>query len=175
MSTRAHADAVLPHKLARQGAGWRGRIALDRFARFNAIVQPLGEPVEVELHFRLDDEGRCRVEGRARTRVGIECGRCLLPQARQLDVPVDLVLVSSDEEASAIVSTSDPFVLDGEEVQVVDLLEDDLILALPVEVCEDVATCPNRPSYDYPPASEEENAARPSPFAGLADLVGKRG
>jgi uncharacterized protein len=171
MSTRAHADVVLPYKLARQGATWRGRVALEEFSRFGALVEATGADVEIELGFRLDDEGRCRVSGTAATRVGVECGRCLLPQVRDLTAPLDLCVVATDADAGALGAQFEPFVLDGEKVRVVELVEDDLILALPHGVCDEPETCPNRPTLDYPGDGE---AGRPeatrNPFAALAGL-----
>jgi len=176
MSTRAGADVVLPYKLARQAGGWRGTIAIDEFLRFGELISGADGPVAVELAFRLDEEGRCRMQGRATVRVRIECGRCLLPQARAIDAPLDLCVVASDTSASELVSELEPYVLDGDEVRVADLVEDDLILALPHQVCDEPQTCPNRPALEYGEGAETEQASgeRANPFAALADWVGKR-
>ena len=176
MSTRAGADVVLPYKLARQAGGWRGAIAIDEFLRFGELVSRADGPVTVELEFRLDEEGRCRLQGRAVVRVDIECGRCLLPQARTLEVPLDLCVVGSDTSASELASDLEPFVLDGDEVRVADLVEDDLILALPHEVCDEPRTCPNRPALEYGEVGDEgqPSGERASPFAALAEWARKR-
>jgi len=176
MSTRVGADVVLPYKLARQAGGWRGSIAIDEFLRFGELVSGADGPVAVDLAFRLDEEGRCRVHGHATVRVSIECGRCLQPQARALDVSLDLCVVGSDTSASELAGDLEPFVLDGDEITVPDLIEDDLILALPHQVCDEQETCPNRPPLEYgePDSAEGAGAERKSPFAALADWVGKR-
>ena len=176
MSIRAGSDVVLPYKLARQAGGFRGTIAVDQFLRLGELVSGADGPVAIELAFRLDEEGRCRVHGRATVRVGIECGRCLQPQSRSLDVPLDLCIVASESSASSLAGDLEPFVLDGDEVRVTDLIEDDLILALPHQVCDEPHTCPNRPALEYGDADEAEQARseRTNPFAALADWVGKR-
>jgi len=177
MSIRARSDVVLPYKLARQSGGWRGEIALGAFERFSALVAGGDGKVAVDLSFRLDDEGRCRLRGSARTTVGIECGRCLLPQTRDLAVELDLCIVGTDVGARALEADLEPYVLDGEEALVVDLVEDDLILGLPHEVCEVPEACPNRPVLQYPETATDVDGPteRNNPFAALADLVGKRG
>jgi uncharacterized metal-binding protein YceD (DUF177 family) len=68
----------------------------------------------------------------------------------------------------------EPFVLEEEEVAIIDLVEDDLLLALPLQVCLAYADCPNRPELDFPVAArakaDETNARRPNPFGVLAEL-----
>jgi DUF177 domain-containing protein len=176
MSTRAGADVVLPYKLARQAGGWRGTIAIDEFLRFGELISGADGPVTVDLAFRLDEEGRCRMQGHATVRVRIECGRCLLPQSRALDVPLDLCVVASDTSAAELGSGLEPYVLDGDEARVADLVEDDLILALPHQVCDEPLTCPNRPALEYGEvdAAEQTSGEPKNPFAALADWVGKR-
>ena len=176
MSTRVGADVVLPYKLARQAGSWRGTIAIDEFLRFGELVSGADGPVAVELAFRLDEEGRCRMHGRASVRVHVACGRCLQPQARVLDVPVDLCVVASETSAAELTRELEPFVLDGDEARVADLVEDDLILALPHEVCAEPQTCPNRPPLEYGEGADGERAKdeRANPFAALADWVGGR-
>lgn len=147
---------------------------MERLSRFSALVEPLGGTVGIELSFYVDDENRFRVRGTVATRVGIECGRCLLSRPRDLNVALDLVLVGSDAEAAAVTGAGEPFVLEGEEIAVVDLIEDDLILALPTEACDEPASCPNRPPLDYPVAGETDAEEPRSPFAALASLVGKQ-
>jgi uncharacterized protein len=170
MSARVRADVVLPFKLARQGAPWRGRLPLAAFSRLGRLVTDAGAAVDVELDFFVDDDGRTRMVGRASTRLGIECGRCLLPQVRDYVVPLDLCIVASDDAAAALVGGVEPFVLETEETTVVDLLEDDMLLALPGQVCELPETCPNRPPLDYPGDGEARTEPGRSPFAALSEL-----
>ncbi|NJN52979.1 MAG: hypothetical protein HC809_15675 [Gammaproteobacteria bacterium] len=160
MLTRAGSDVVLPYKLARQNGRWQGRLALAGFERVRELVSAASEDVAVEvaLDFCRDDEGRCRVQGRAAVSTAVECGRCLKPQPCRVDVAIDLCVVGTEEQASAVSAAVDPYVLSGEEVRITDLVEDDLILGLPNQVCTQGDDCPNRPPYTYGEADGEAGA-----------------
>ncbi len=176
MLAPARSDVVLPYKLARQAGSWRGRVALDQFERLGALVTGAATAVvDVDLGFRRDEEGRTRADGRVTVTASVECGRCLLPQPCLIDVTIQLCIVATDAEAAKLGGQVDPFVLDGEEVRIKDLVEDDLILGVPQQVCSRGDDCPDRPRYTYGDASADGGAeTRNNPFASLADLVGKR-
>jgi uncharacterized metal-binding protein YceD (DUF177 family) len=175
MSTQPRADLVLPYKLARQQGRWQGSVALEKFERLPALVVGAGgSTVDVVLGFRRDEEGRCRVDGSARVSVGLECGRCLLPQPCTVAVTIALCVVGSDADAAALDLAFDPYVLEGEEVCVSDLIEDDLILGLPHRVCPDEDHCPHRPPLGYGAPTEAGAETRNNPFAALAGQFGKR-
>ncbi len=166
-------DVVSPYKLARQDGRWQGRLALADFERMGSLVGSVPTAVvAVSLDFRRDDEGRCRVSGRVTTEAMVECGRCLLPQPCTVSVAIDVCVVG-EEQASTLPDTLEPYVLDGDEVRIRDLVEDDLILGIPHEVCRDGDSCPNRPRFEYGDP-EGNSGGSNNPFASLADLVGKR-
>ncbi len=171
MSTQAHADAVSPHELARRAGRYSGEIPIAAFPRLSALVLSDGS-VDVQLEFSRDDEGRSRVQGHAVVSVALSCQRCLEPVSRRLDAPIDMRVLASDAEAREFADAFDSFVSSEESVAVVDLIEDDLILALPSQVCEAYDACPNGPEVNYPVDAETTSAepARPNPFAALAEL-----
>lgn len=173
MSIQARTDAVSPHELARKGGQFSGEIPLAAFPRLRSLV--LGDgPVAVALAFTRDSEGRSRVQGRATLAPTLRCQRCLEPTVRNLDVTIDLCIVRSDEQAAELAETLDPFVLGDDEVSIVDLIEDDLLLGLPNQVCDAYDVCPNRPELSFPvgdvTGSDEKEPARPNPFGVLAEL-----
>ena len=62
----------------------------------------------------------------------------------------------------------------GEDIAVAELIEDDLILALPNQVCEAYDACPRRPDLRYPTDAGEAPEQKPNPFAALADWQNRR-
>jgi len=173
MSTQARKDAVSPHELARTRGQFVGEIVIDAFPRLRSLV--LGDGVvSVDLKFARDDKGRCVVEGPVAVTVVLECQRCLEPVQRDVELSVSLCLVGSDAQAAEIDDMVEPFVLSDDEVSIVDLIEDDLLLALPSQVCVAYDECPNRPALSYPADGEavvdDAGAKRPNPFGVLAEL-----
>ena len=176
MSTQARTDAVSPHELARTRGRFVGEIAIDAFPRLRSLV--LGDGfVSVDLRFTRDDKGRSIVEGPVAVSVVLECQRCLEPVRRDVGVNLSLCLVRSDAQAAEI-DGIEPFILSDDEVSIVDLIEDDLLLALPSQVCVAYDECPNRPALSYPADRDGgvDDAAqkRPNPFGVLAELKNRR-
>ena len=174
MSTQARTDAVSPHELARKRGLFTGEIPIVAFPRLGPLV--LGDAsVSVKLAFTRDDEGRSRVEGRVTLMPILQCQRCLEPVERGLDIEIHLCVVTSDAQAAEIAEEIEAFVLSDDDILIVDLIEDDLLLALPSQVCEAYDACPNRPDLSYPvdgppSGSNEMEPARPNPFGVLAGL-----
>jgi len=174
MSTQARTDAVSPHELARKGGQFTGEIPFLAFRRLESLAGGR-DVVEVALQFEQDDRGRSRVYGRASTAVAMDCQRCLEPVERRIVAEIDFRVVASEAEASEIANEFEAFVWVGEELSVIDLIEDDLILALPNQVCEAYDACPNRPDLRYPrEAGDANEAQRANPFAALAEWQNRR-
>ena len=168
MSTQARTDAVSPHELARKGGQFTGEIPLVAFPRFASFVAA-GGVVSVTLQFDQDDHGRTRVRGRIGTTVTLDCQRCLGPVERPIAAEIDFRVVASDDDAREIADEIEAFVWTGEDIAVAELIEDDLILALPNQVCEAYDACPRRPDLKYPNEVGDEAEPKANPFAALAD------
>jgi uncharacterized protein len=125
-----------------------------------------GDAVDVELSFVRDEQGRCRVRGTVDGELSLECQRCLEPVARRVHTDIDLCVVASEHAAQQIEPDLNPFVLEGGEATLATLVEDDVLLSLPVRVCELGDDCPLRPTLDYP-APDAPQESRQNPFAAL--------
>ena len=169
MSTEAPLDAVSPHELARNAGRFTGEVAVTAFPRLSGLVGGAGG-VSVALRFRLDARGRTVVEGPVQVAATLQCQRCLQAVPRTIDVAVRLCIVASDAQAAELIDEMDAVVVTDDEVSIVDLIEDDLLLALPSQVCRAFDECPDRPGLSYPADPPEELAARSNPFGVLAKL-----
>jgi uncharacterized protein len=172
MSTQARMDAVSPHELARKRGHFSGEVAIAAFPRLRSLV--LGDGVvSVDLKFTSDDKGRSVVQGPVAVTLTLECQRCLEPVTRRVEIAVNLCLVGSDAQAADVADESEAFVLSDDEISIAELIEDDLLLALPSQVCVAYDECPNRPALSYPAEGTSGGEAapkRPNPFDVLAGL-----
>lgn len=106
----------------------------------------------------------------AKTRVMLECQRCLAPVAADVDAKRSFLFVHGEETASELDADSEDDVLAlTRSLDLRGLIEDELLLALPLVPRHE--TCPQPLLQSETPASPEEEA--PHPFAALASL--KRG
>jgi uncharacterized protein len=177
MSIQARTDAVSPYELARKHGLFSGEIAIAAFPRLGALVLGDGE-VSVQLEFDRDDHGRARVRGNATLTPLLQCQRCLERIPRRLDVRIDMCVVKSDAQAAEVANERDVYVLTDDEVAIAELIEDDLLLALPSQVCDAYDACPNRPDLSFPAvgavAANKEEPERANPFDVLAELKNRR-
>ena len=140
----------------------------DVFPRLAAAVAGLDE-VRYELEFGRDDQQRTLVQGFAQLRLRLPCHRCLLEQALSLRVAIDSALVLVGEgtdkaprpgEPGYAIGSHDVVLIEASEVSLAQLLEDDLLLALPQRVCT-AAACENIPPLSYPGRDVEGGHSAP--------------
>lgn len=102
----------------------------------------------------------------AATRVTLQCQRCLQPMPQALEVDRWFRFAASEDEAARLDEESEDDVLvESRRFDLFELIEDELILALPIVPRHDA--CPAPMATPAEPAAEE---ARPNPFAALAAL-----
>lgn len=158
--------------LAEAGATAAGELPASELSRLGASTQAAdgaepvtwsaageqrpvaGGPPEIWLHLR------------AGTRVMLQCQRCLQPLAEALAVDRRFRFVASEEEAERLdEELEDDVLVLSRAFDLVALLEDELILALPLVPRHD--TCPEPLPL---PADDEAESPAEHPFAALAAL-----
>jgi uncharacterized protein len=178
--------AADPHRLdlrrfARDGARLAGEWPQDHFTRLAAsLMPPLADGPAPEVSWAAQGQQRTVQGGQAEvwlhlqvdTVARLECQRCLQPINESLTVDRQLRFVAGEDEAARLDEDSDDDVLAlVPRLDLLDLIEDELILALPLVPRHE--TCPQplaSVAGDLAPVHEEE---RPHPFAALAALRGK--
>lgn len=134
--------------------------AVDWSAQGTLLPAPGGE-AEVWLHLK------------AELSVPLQCQRCLQAVQQHLQVDRRFRFVRSESEAERLDETAEEDVLVlGQGLNLHDLLEDELILALPL-VPRHEGTCPTPLPMPVDDLPEEEPA--PNPFAALAALRAGKG
>jgi uncharacterized protein len=99
------------------------------------------------------------------TTVTLQCQRCLQPMRADLDVDNDFRFVADEDEAARLDEEIEEDVLvESRQFDLLELVEDELILALPIVPRHDACPTP------LPVAEEAPEAAAPNPFAALAAL-----
>ena len=128
-----------------------------------------GDPVLIRLAFGwLDPANRLpRATGSIKARLASVCQRCLEPFDLELEVPVDVVFGDEDDVAAAggVPSGQEVWELDDEQLSLRDLVEEWLIMSLPLAPMHDdetscSASAANRDAQD-----------KVRPFADLKSLM----
>jgi uncharacterized protein len=119
-------------RLASDNARLEGSIPLSRFTRFiEMLVDDSGE-VAAKVDFRKGHKRKTLVVGAVEATVKVVCQNCMTPANVDISATVRLLIVGSDDELAALAENDDGMVCVEEQVLLVDLLEDELILAMPM-------------------------------------------
>lgn len=167
-------DQIKPLKLAKRSSSLTGKWSLDKFVRLTAdAVDDVGE-VSIKAEFSRD-EGFPSLAGKATAGVKFECQRCLEPVVVTLEVDLNVAFVSTEEQMESIPEPFEAVLLEDEEISLIEVVEEELILALPL-----VAYHESCDAYEY--RTEDEKAAeqqeidqpeKENPFSVLEQLKGK--
>ena len=147
--------------------GFVERAQLERLAE--SVVDVQGD-IEAKLSFGTDAQGLTVVEGTAHAHVKLECQRCGDPFDYHCDVEFIYTPLSPKIEEDELPDVYEPIELDENgEINLHQLLEDELILNLPIVPMHDEHECRRAGMQmswgEIAPADE-----RPNPFAALNNL-----
>ena len=123
------------------------------------------------LEFDQDGEQRARIRGHVQAPLSLVCQRCLEQMVLQVDAKFQLSPVAGPREAEMLPAEYDPLMLDEPLLHLLDLVEDELILAIPPAPRHPRAECPaTLDGSEEPAAVAEDQALADNPFAMLAKL-----
>jgi len=94
------------------------------------------------LFFSRDAEGRGLISGTIRARLELSCQRCLEAVTQDFELHPHLSLVSGMDEARLLPAELDPLLVTEELISLPDIIEDELLLALPQIPMHDPGDCP---------------------------------
>ncbi len=161
-----------PWHLADAGKRFVGRIDVGRLARLSEELLDARTEVEYELSFGRDEQNRASVKGRINATLYLQCQRCLEILEFPVDREISLALVEGLDEAQALPDRYEPLLLEEARISLFDLLEDELLLALPQVPKHGPEACtPGAAQTEYSAAGQQ--AAPDGPFALLAKLKQK--
>ena len=136
----------------------------DDLLRFKALCKPSGG-IRVALSFSREESGHVHIDGTLNAKVSVACHRCLDAVSVELNSAFSVLGVMSDADAAQLGSKADVLQLTTEEPAMAELIEDELILALPQRTCVE-ANCGKTPPLTYAPQAANSD----KPFRSLALL-----
>lgn len=160
-------ESVDPFRLAAQGVRLTGVVPLAQMERLRPMLHEAQGVAQTELEFTTDNKGGASVGGRITCDLTLACQRCGNPYVVHVDTPLQVALVQSSEESTALPDDVEPFLLEAGKLRPADLVEDELLLALPIVPRHDYDCAPDLP------LSEEDSDVPPqeaNPFAVLDTL-----
>jgi uncharacterized protein len=183
MKPRAHDPLRLDvAALAAESGMIEGRWSGDQLPRLAASTSPPQDTPHGEVDWRAEGR-RVPVPGgepelwlhlTAQVPVWLTCQRCLRPFELPIEIDRPLRFVRGEAEAEALDAELDEDVLAlPRALDVRELIEDELLLALPLVPRHE--TCPAPLNFSPDPADEAAEPERENPFAALQVLKGRQG
>ncbi len=123
---------VDPLRLAAKGALFEGDLPVAGFRRLGGLLADTTGTVHVRLAFGRDADDRPAVRQTITGHLQVVCQRCFEALAVSVDGETELVAVVSDDQARGLPPDREPLVTRGEPVDVATLIEDELLLRLPM-------------------------------------------
>ncbi len=128
-------------RLVQQGAVLCGKLPLAAMSRLAPLLLNAKGEINVDLHFIIDAEGMRKITGSVKTQLTLACQRCLQPLQYTIDDELRLGVINSDYQAKTLSPTYEPLlVVDGQQ-DLAAMVEDELIVRLPVAAMHDTNTC----------------------------------
>jgi len=166
----------LPERLdllatAEAGRVLRGRIPLASLERVVPVLSSSAGELQVCIKLGKDPDGTHYLSGTILGTVELQCQRCLEPLSMPLNLAFRLGIVRSNEAARALHERYEPLIVGGEPARVAEIVEDEVLLALPLVPAhgEDAQCHEFVKAYRSPESETREN-----PFAVLAGLKQKQ-
>jgi uncharacterized protein len=158
-------QSINPLRLAKSGNRIEGSLRLDSFERLKGDLLENTGKLEYSLSFDFDESGLCVIESRIDTQVKLECQRCLKPVVINIHKSSLLGLVNSKDDIDGLAKEYEPLQMEDETISVEEIIEDELLLSIPLSPLHAENECAGKEVLDQINADAKTN-----PFAALAAL-----
>ncbi|QBQ55406.1 YceD family protein [Nitrosococcus wardiae] len=136
-------DRVSPWQLARSGQALKGRVPFTQMPQLGSEILNRKDFAEVELAFDCDEQGCCFAQEHIKADLQLSCQRCLQPVEIKLDTQTQFGLMVVESEIHRWPDEYEPWIVKPEETASLwSLVEEELLLALPIVVRHPVGECP---------------------------------
>ena len=158
---------VDPRKLAERGVRLSGETSLGTMPNLCQALADEDGVISVDLQFDVDQQGIRTITGEAHSTVNMTCQRCLESARVAVEAEFNLGIAASEEAAKNLPRSYDPLIVEGEEIELLPVIEEELILSLPYDAYHD--DCSVQTSFGNAEAVADDNE-KPNPFSVLAQL-----
>jgi len=180
-------DLLDPRKAVGQSSRYEGQLELRRMSRLSALLYRdeddanlTGKAAWYRLEFGKDGDGRGVITGSVTAQLPLLCQRCFEVYLLAVEAPISLALVAGLDEAKSLPERYDPLLVEDRLIRPSDLIEDELILAIPAiprhaeGLCQPPAVPAGEAERDASEPDVEADGRR-RPFAVLASLRSGKG
>lgn len=158
-------------KLAQKQAEFKKDLQVSHLPRIADVVHQGEGSVAIDLAFAFNEKYQVEVVGTIKGETTLICQRCMLPMPFAIDTEVK-VIITTLEQADQVDRQYDPFISDGDEIDLNALVQEELLLAIPFVSYHNESECQASLSSNQQNALPDEvsNDSKKNPFHVLSSL-----
>jgi uncharacterized protein len=160
-----------PRKLADREVQLVGVVSVKEMTELPELLLGYDENVKTDLKFSRDELRIRTISGDVTLAVQVQCQRCLEAVDLDLAATLNLAISYSEEKAQTLPKYYDPLIVEGDELDLLPLIEQELILSLPIVSYH--ADCSIQTSFGDGNTVAISETEKPNPFSVLATLKAK--
>jgi uncharacterized protein len=133
--SRLETTLIEPKELALKGCHLKGIVALAQTTRLHDKQCEVQEEAQIDWLFSIDEKQRPTIHGNLYAQLSIQCQRCLQPMPWLIDKKTALIILTNEQDEQddeEIPADYETIILTNTPVSLITLVEDELILALPI-------------------------------------------
>lgn len=133
---------IEPLALAKRGATLQGKLPLKQMTRLQELVVEAVGDVDLKLIFDQSKFSPPSIVGQIQATLMVECVRCGQEFEYKVDLHPNLRIVRNDEQAKSLEGQQqEPLLLEEDSVNLVKLVEDEILLSLPMLIRHEDNEC----------------------------------
>ncbi len=161
----AHLPLIIePEKYAQTGKHLTGSFTVSDLSALADLVQNRDGCVNYELLFSRDSKGWINATGTISAHLILQCQRCLEAMTLEVQNKLRLAIVNNQKEAEFLPDNLEPYLTEDKKISLNKLIEEELLLALPLSPLHEQEECPAINQV------RAHGAKRESPFSILKNL-----
>ena len=130
-----------PIRLAVSRQQLEGELEISRLKRLTELLTLPDGVVKVQLDFDVDTNKIRHVRGLLSANLSLCCQRCLQALPWQLEADVSLAFIAHEHQIDELVAEYEPYLLETSTIVLSDMIEDEILLALPQVPMHDESEC----------------------------------
>ncbi len=163
---------VDPFRFADNSLSLSGMLLIKDMPRLCSSLSSDEGDVNVDLTFGVDEEGLRYLKGHMTTCLMLECQRCLESFRYEIIGDFMLGIVRTEKEADRLPERYDPLLVPDLSLVISEMVEDELIVSLPIVPMHEVNHCKATQSFEV--SSSDAIVEKENPFKVIESLRSKR-
>ncbi len=162
-------DQISPLQFARNGKSLQHRFKVEQFERACSMLANSRGELNITLKFDRDASNIPTLEGALEAVIQLGCQRCMEPMDITIESQFQMALIEDEAEEDLLPDPYEPLLVDEKTFSLLQFIEDELILAIPVVASHAADQC-SATQYLQDSTELEPEAERENPFQILEQL-----